>query len=141
MRDTNVDVLEPRAHPVEHGRVSEGARALPPLAEAKLAVPSVRHGVVDRPRVRRALDAGRAASLTLVAAPAGYGKTTAVRAWCANVDGALAWVTLDAGDDDPARLWRYVATAVDRARPGLGGARCAGSTWRAARSRSPSTNS
>ena len=77
-------------------------------------------GVVDRPRVRRALDAGHDASLTLVAAPAGYGKTTAVRAWCAEFDGAVAWVTLDAGDNDPVRLWRYVATAVDRVRPGLG---------------------
>jgi LuxR family maltose regulon positive regulatory protein len=55
-----------------------------------------------------------------VAAPAGYGKTTAVRAWCASLDAAVAWVTLDAGDNDPVRLWRYVATAVDRVRPGLG---------------------
>jgi ATP/maltotriose-dependent transcriptional regulator MalT len=92
----------------------------PPLVEAKLAVPSVGHHVLDRPRVRRALDAGGAASLTLVAAPAGYGKTTAVRAWCAGLDAALAWVTLDAGDNDPALLWRYVATAADRVRPGLG---------------------
>jgi LuxR family transcriptional regulator, maltose regulon positive regulatory protein len=105
-----------------HGGVGrrdlDGADA--PLAEAKLAVPSVHHGVVDRPRIRGALDAGRGASLTLVAAPAGYGKTTAVRAWCAGLDMAPAWVTLDAGDDDPVRLWRYVATAVDRVRPGLG---------------------
>jgi LuxR family transcriptional regulator, maltose regulon positive regulatory protein len=92
----------------------------PPLVEAKLAVPRVRHHVVDRPRVRRALDAGRDASLTLVAAPAGYGKTTAVREWCASLEAALAWVGLDAGDNDPVRLWRYVATAVDRVRPGLG---------------------
>ena len=96
-----------------------GAGARPPLVEAKLAVPSLRHGVVDRPRVRRALDAGRDAALTLVAASAGYGKTTAVRAWCASLDASVAWVTLDAGDDDPVRLWRYVATAVDRVRSGL----------------------
>jgi len=102
------------------GHDPAGADGLGPLVEAKLAVPSVHHGVVDRPRVRRALDAGHNASLTLVAAPAGYGKTTAVRAWCADLDGTVAWVTLDAGDNDPSRLWRYVATAVDRARPGLG---------------------
>jgi LuxR family transcriptional regulator, maltose regulon positive regulatory protein len=83
-------------------------------------VPSLRRGVVDRPRVRGALDAGRDASLTLVAAPAGYGKTTAVRAWCATLDAALAWVALDAGDNDPVLLWSYVATAVDRVRSGLG---------------------
>jgi ATP/maltotriose-dependent transcriptional regulator MalT len=95
-------------------------RAVRPLVEAKLAVPSLRHGLVDRPRVNRALDAGGAVSLTLVAAPAGYGKTTAVRAWCASRDAALAWVTLEEGDNDPVVLWRYVATAVDRVRPGLG---------------------
>ena len=94
--------------------------SFPRLVEAKLAVPSVRHGVVERPRVLRALEAGHDAALTLVAAPAGYGKTTAVRAWCATLDASVAWVTLDAGDNDPVRLWRYVATAVDRVRPGLG---------------------
>ncbi len=67
-----------------------------------------------------ALGAGDDAALTLVAAPAGYGKTTAVRAWCASHDAALVWVTLDAGDNDPVRLWRYVATGVDRVRRGLG---------------------
>jgi ATP/maltotriose-dependent transcriptional regulator MalT len=104
----------------EHGHDLHGAGSDLLVVEAKLAVPSVRHGVVDRPRVRRALDAGRGASLTLVAAPAGYGKTTEVRTWCASWGAALAWVTLDAGDNDPVRLWRHVATAVDRARSGLG---------------------
>jgi LuxR family maltose regulon positive regulatory protein len=104
----------------ENGRDRHGAGSDSLVVEAKLAVPSVRHGVVERPRVRRALDAGRGASLTLVAAPAGYGKTTAVRAWCACRDAGLAWVTLDPGDNDPVRLWRHVATAVDRVRSGVG---------------------
>ena len=102
------------------GRPDAGADALPPFVEAKLAAPVMRRGTVDRPRIRRALDAGNDTRLTLVAASAGYGKTTAVRAWCATLDAAMAWVTLDTGDDDPVRLWRYVATAVDRVRPGLG---------------------
>ncbi|MGZ4331279.1 MAG: LuxR C-terminal-related transcriptional regulator [Solirubrobacteraceae bacterium] len=105
---------------VANSRRESGTDPPPPLVEAKLAVPSVRRAMVERPRVRRALDAGREASLTLVAAPAGYGKTTAVRDWCASLDAALAWVVLDAGDNDPALLWRYVATAADRVRPGLG---------------------
>jgi len=100
--------------------VPSGAGALPPLVEAKLAVPRVRRGMVARPRVRRMLADGRAAELTLVSAPAGYGKTTAVRAWSASAGAGVAWVTLDAGDNDPVRLWRYLATAVDRIRPGLG---------------------
>ena len=98
---------------------SPGGELVLPLAEAKLAVPAPRRRV-DRPRIRRALDDGREAALTLVAAPAGYGKTTAVRAWCESLDAALAWVTLDAGDNDPVRFWTYIATAVDRVRQGLG---------------------
>jgi LuxR family maltose regulon positive regulatory protein len=94
--------------------------ALPLLAEAKLAPPRKRRTLIARPRLLDALDAGRGAGLTLVAAPPGYGKTTAVRAWCASRDIACAWVTLDASDNDPVRLWTYVATAVDRVRGGLG---------------------
>ncbi len=97
-----------------------GVAAPPPLIEAKLSAPGVRGGMVDRPRLWTGQAAGVDAALTLVAAPAGYGKTTAVRAWCASQDAALAWVTLDTEDNDPTRLWRYVATAVDRLRPGLG---------------------
>jgi ATP/maltotriose-dependent transcriptional regulator MalT len=118
--DPSRTLAEESRRGAQERRDFDGAGALPPLVEAKLAVPSLRHGVVDRPRVRHALDVGRGAALTLVAAPAGYGKTTAVRDWCASLDASVAWVTLDAGDNDPARLWRYVATAVDRVRSGLG---------------------
>lgn len=85
-----------------------------------MAAPRQRAGMVARPRIVRALGAGADAALTLVAAPVGYGKTTAVRAWSASSETALAWVTLDAGDNDPVRFWTYVATAVDRVREGLG---------------------
>jgi LuxR family transcriptional regulator, maltose regulon positive regulatory protein len=93
---------------------------LPLLAEAKLAAPRLRRGIVPRPRLEHDLGAGPDAALILVVAPAGYGKTTAVRAWAEHSGSALAWVTLDAGDNEPARLWTYVATAVDRIRNGLG---------------------
>ena len=91
-----------------------------PLAEAKLTPPRLRPGIIERPRITQALDAGGDAPFTLVAAPPGYGKTTAIRAWCEHRGCGLAWVTLDARDNDPDRLWTYVATAVDRIRPGLG---------------------
>jgi LuxR family maltose regulon positive regulatory protein len=123
--DADVDKFASRARGAGGRHGLDGADAtvrtsFPRLVEAKLAVPSVRRGVVERPRILRALEAGHDAALTLVAAPAGYGKTTAVRAWCATLDASVAWVTLDAGDNDPVRLWRYVATAVDRVRAGLG---------------------
>jgi LuxR family maltose regulon positive regulatory protein len=103
-------IVEQSGHPAE----------LWPLAEAKLATPRQRAGLVDRPRILRALDAGAETALTLVAAPPGFGKSTAVRAWCAKRTAAHAWVTLDVRDNDPVRLWTYVAAAVDRIRPGLG---------------------
>lgn len=78
-------------------------------------MPRVRPRMIDRPRIFRALAAGEGSGLTLVAAPAGYGKTTAVRAWCAAERARIAWVTLDAADNDPTILWRYVGTALDRA--------------------------
>ena len=93
----------------------------PPLVEAKLQPPGAggdHH--VKRPRILKALDAGEGVALTLIAAPAGYGKTTAVGAWCESREGAVAWVTLDDADNDPVQLWTYVATAVDRVRQGLG---------------------
>jgi LuxR family transcriptional regulator, maltose regulon positive regulatory protein len=90
------------------------------LAEAKLSAPRVKVDAVPRPRILEVLQHGGDAALTLVAAPPGYGKTTAVRSWCAGHEAPVAWVTLDAGDNDAVRLWTYVATAVDRIRNGLG---------------------
>lgn len=99
---------------------SLGVDGLPLLAEAKLFPPRLRTERVQRPRILSALDASDEVALTLVSAAPGYGKTTAVRAWCAARQTAPAWVTLDVGDNDPVRLWTYVATAVDRVREGLG---------------------
>lgn len=96
------------------------------LAEAKLVVPRVRPRMIDRPRIFSRLTGEEGSALTLVAAPAGYGKTSAVRAWCAVERARVAWVTLDAGDNDPSVLWRYIGVAVNRAEggrldPSLGG--------------------
>ena len=93
---------------------------LPPLVESRLLAPRPRAGLVERPRVADLLDGTGGAALTLLSAPTGYGKTTAVRAWCEDRGDACAWITLDAGDNDPLRLWTYVATAVNRIRDGLG---------------------
>lgn len=76
--------------------------------------------MLARPQLEQLLEASADAALTLISAPAGYGKTTTVRAWAASTQTAVAWVSLDAGDNDPARLWTYVASAADRIRGDLG---------------------
>jgi LuxR family maltose regulon positive regulatory protein len=90
-----------------------------PLTETKLLLPRLRAEMVARPHVQEALDRDDV-RLTLVAAPPGYGKTVAARTWYESCQGAVAWLTLDAGDNDPVRFWTYAATAVDRVRGGLG---------------------
>src|SRR5690349_4450969 len=91
-----------------------------PLAETKLLPPRLRPEMVARPRVQEALSRANV-RLTLVAAPPGYGKTVAARTWYAgSPPGDVAWVTLDARDNDPLQFWRYVASAVDRVRGGVG---------------------
>jgi LuxR family maltose regulon positive regulatory protein len=101
--------------------VSAGvAAAAPPLIETKLLPPRGRSQLVPRPRLLRALDGFSSTALTLVDAPVGFGKTVLAQSWGAQTDTAIAWVSIDSADDDPVRLWTYVATAVDRVRPGLG---------------------
>ncbi len=95
--------------------------AEPSLVETKLSRPRNRAHVVARPRLLGALDGHADTELTLVSAPVGGGKSLLVGSWCdARPDSAVAWVSLDAADDDASRLWTYIATGVDRIRPGLG---------------------
>ena len=94
-----------------------------PLVETKFFVPQGRSGLVPRPR----LDLGPGgARLTLVSAPAGFGKTTLLTAWLAAPADAgerrTAWVSLDASDTKPDTFWTYVLTALERSAPGSGAA-------------------
>ena len=81
-----------------------------PLLETKLHVPRRRRNLVARARLRVPLDAD--AAVTLVSAPAGFGKTTLVADWVGGLDAHVAWVSLDERDDEPTRFWTYVATAL-----------------------------
>ncbi|WP_030518866.1 LuxR C-terminal-related transcriptional regulator [Nocardia sp. NRRL WC-3656] len=89
------------------------------LLAAKLRVPGLRRGFVPRPRLVGRLDAALTHGLVLVCAPAGFGKTGLLAEWARSGRGTLAWVSLDAADNDPARFWRHVVAALDRARPGI----------------------
>jgi LuxR family maltose regulon positive regulatory protein len=94
-----------------------------PLLLTKLSVPSVRSSLVPRTRLSERLEEGLERKLTVVSAPAGFGKTTLLGAWIGELsdDGrSVAWLSQDPGDNDPARFWRYFITAVDKLQAGSG---------------------
>jgi LuxR family maltose regulon positive regulatory protein len=92
------------------------------LLATKLFCPPPRPGAVLRQRLLARLSDGLARKLTLVAAPAGYGKTTLVSAWVTAVDLPTAWLSLDPADRDPVRFLSYILAALQTVRPDLGGA-------------------
>ena len=93
-----------------------------PLIATKLHVPTRRPATVPRPRLTDRLSAH--ARLILVAAPAGFGKTSILTEWLASLgdDARVAWVSLDERDNDEGLFWSYLVTALDRAVPGVGAA-------------------
>jgi LuxR family maltose regulon positive regulatory protein len=90
------------------------------LLETKLYVPRPRPGLVPRRRLIELLDRGTASRLTLVSAPAGFGKTTLLAEWLASNDRPAAWVSLDPSDNDPQSFWSYVIAALQTMAPGVG---------------------
>jgi LuxR family maltose regulon positive regulatory protein len=113
------------------------------LIQTKLTAPPPRSAVVARPRLLARLDAGLRGPLTLIAAPAGFGKTTLLATWLrqneklkienekssaesdhsqfsiVNSQFNVAWLSLDAADNDPLRFWRYLLSALDLLQPGI----------------------
>jgi LuxR family transcriptional regulator, maltose regulon positive regulatory protein len=90
------------------------------LLATKLHVPQPRPGLVPRPRLLDRLAEGTARELMLVSTPAGFGKTTLLGDWARRSRQPVAWLSLDEGDNDPVRFWRYLAAALDLALAGLG---------------------
>jgi LuxR family maltose regulon positive regulatory protein len=100
------------------------------LLATKLFIPPPAPDQVARPRLLARLDEGmrQGRRLTLVVAPPGWGKTTLLSAWLDSLAGdlaglapAVAWVSLDPGDNDPLRFWTYVCSALSAAYPDLTG--------------------
>jgi LuxR family maltose regulon positive regulatory protein len=89
------------------------------LLATKLHVPRPQPGFVPRPRLVQALSQGLARGRVLICAPAGFGKTSMLADWARSGGRPVAWLGLDAGDNDPARFWRYVVAALGRAQPGI----------------------
>ena len=96
-----------------------GASERDVLLATKLHVPGSRPGFVSRPRLAERLDEGLRHGLVLVCAPAGYGKTVLLADWARRGRWPVAWLSLDAGDNDLARFWRHAVAALDRACPSV----------------------
>jgi LuxR family maltose regulon positive regulatory protein len=87
----------------------------PDIVGTKLFIPRARPGLVSRERLTRRLDDGLSGSVTLVSAPAGFGKTTLLAGWLRDKQSAgyaVAWLSLEQGDSDPARFLRYLVAAL-----------------------------
>ncbi|HEX3207046.1 MAG TPA: helix-turn-helix transcriptional regulator, partial [Propionibacteriaceae bacterium] len=94
-----------------------------PLLETKFQVPRRRRDLVARPRLSERLSRGAESALTLVSAPAGFGKTTLLADWLATTAAkgrSAAWLSLDQRDNDPALFWTYLVAALKTAAPGVG---------------------
>lgn len=96
------------------------AHATDSLLATKLYIPALRPNRVPRPRLTARMEAGTAGPLTLLSAPAGFGKSTLLSEWIHHGGRQVAWVSLDEGDNDPVRFLGYAVTALRKLRPGLG---------------------
>ena len=91
-----------------------------PLLLTKLYIPRAHPDLVERPWLIERLNEGLRRNLTLVSAPAGYGKTTSLSTWIGKTRMPCAWVSLDERDNDPARFWSYFIAALQTLHPGAG---------------------
>lgn len=108
--DHNYDHLDRLGRPLAR---PDGPDTGPPLLTSKLAVPPVPDRLVERPRLRRRLDAGTRGAVTLLAAPAGWGKSALLSSWAQTADPsrAIAWLSVEQSDDGD-RFWSYLHAAL-----------------------------
>ncbi len=93
------------------------------LLQSKLNPPGLRQNTVERSRLLAQLSFGLQHEhyLTLISAPAGYGKSTLAAAWINSLDQEIilpAWVSLDEQENDPIRFWTYFFSAIEQTNPG-----------------------
>jgi LuxR family maltose regulon positive regulatory protein len=95
------------------------------LLATKFFVPSSSHHLIERPRLITLLNQGLLRKLTLISAPAGFGKTTLLSTWVGlfqqeNSEAPhVAWISLDEDDNEPMRFWEYALAALETQQPGL----------------------
>jgi LuxR family maltose regulon positive regulatory protein len=93
---------------------------LTPILATKLYTPTPRRNVVLRSRLIEQLNEGLDRKLSLVSAPAGFGKTTLLAQWLSESGTPAAWLSLDEGDNDPARFLAYLVAALQTIAASLG---------------------
>lgn len=117
--------------------MAEVARIEEQLLATKFFVPRAFHSLLPRPQLAAVLEQSLERPLTLVTAPAGFGKTTLVASWLHRFNAAFndklqppaltthnvaaCWLSLEDADDQPQRFWRYLLGALDRCAPGIAG--------------------
>src|SRR5258708_4163664 len=85
------------------------------LLVTKFGIPLVRSMPLPRKHLLTLLDESRSVPLTLLSAPAGFGKTTLLSAWASQSTSQVAWLSLDEEDNDPTRFWAYVIASLRKA--------------------------
>jgi len=92
------------------------------IISTKLNIPFLRAGIVSRPRILEILHEGleRSVSITLISAPAGYGKTTLLASWLRNVDQQVAWLSIEPEDDTYPRFITYLIASLQKVHPSIG---------------------
>ncbi len=93
-----------------------------PLLEIKFLTPLLSHTPLTRPRLHALLNEGITHKLTLVSAPAGFGKTTLLANWVRTTPGdvvVVAWLSLDKEDNRPTQFWEYVLASLERVQHGI----------------------
>ncbi len=91
-----------------------------PLLKTKLFTPRGPSNLVARPQLTEKLNRGLEGRLTLVVAPAGFGKSTVLAEWVRRRELPFCWVSLDASDNDPVRFYSYMLAALETVQPGTG---------------------
>lgn len=89
------------------------------LLKTKLHIPQSPANQVPRQRLIDVLNQGAERRLTLISAPPGSGKSTLISSWAMRTSYDVAWLRMDAGDNDPVRFWRYMLAALQKLQPGI----------------------
>ena len=117
MPDADAYAAVPSAQAAAPGMRSD---LLIPLLATKLHRPLPRAQLVRRPQLAERLTQGVKGPLTLVSAPAGFGKTTLLAQWLADSGMPVAWLSLETQDNEPVRFFSYLVAALQTLDPGIG---------------------